>query len=276
VQRLSVLVVAHNAAPLVGRLLAGLERDLAALDAEVVLVDSASHDGTADRVALRHPWVRLVRSKRHLGWAAGVNLAASHARGRVLLMLRQDVLAEPEAIARGLQALERDPLVGLAGGWLEGAGGVAARQAGPLHRVSGAFAFMPRDLFDALGGLDPRFFRYYETVDLCRRVQALGLHVQHLPGVRASCQARRSGQDEVQPLALWRARSALLYRRKHHGWLAAWVANRLDRLRHALRGQCAGWFGHTARAQAAAEQRALLARAWSETLGGRVSPPQPW
>lgn len=312
-KRLSVLVVAHNAAPLLGRLLGGLARELAALDAEVVLVDNASHDGTAELVKLRHPWVRLVRSGEHLGWAGGINLAVNHARGRTLALLRQDMLVEPGALERGLLAVERDPLIGLAsgevldaeggclsracpqpraaqeffalsglagwvpceapcGGWEGGA--PPARPAGAAQRGCGSFAFMPRDLFDALGGLDPRYFHDYETQDFCRRLRALGLRVQRLDDVRARCQGADAGADA--PPALWRERSALLYRRKHHGWLAAWLGNRLQRLVHALRGRCAAWRGRAEQARAEAGRGAVLAQAWCETLGGRISPPQPW
>ncbi|WP_157119250.1 glycosyltransferase family 2 protein [Azohydromonas lata] len=316
-KRLSVLVVAHDAAPLLGRFLGALAPEIAALDAEVVLVDNASRDGTADLVKLRHPWVRLVRSGTHLGWAGGVNLAASHAHGRTLALLRQDVLVERGALERGLRAVERDPLIGLASGTLLDGQGVPAigacprtqaaperfarsglagavpcswpcgarggavppdRPAGPTQRVCGAFAFMPRDLFDALGGLDPRFFHAYETQDFCRRLRALGLRVQHLCDVRARCvPAPQDGSASPKPPpALWCERSALLYRRKHGGWLAAWLDNRLQRLGHALRGRLAAWRGQAELARAETRQGALLAQAWCETLGGRLSPPQPW
>lgn len=317
-KRLSVLVVAHNAAPLLGRLLGALARELSALDAEVVLVDNASHDGTAEQAKARHPWVKLVRSSAHLGWAGAVNLAASHAQGRMLALLRQDVLVEPGALERGLQALERDPLIGLGSGelldaqgapaagacprahaaqeffalsglagWVpceapsgawDGAAPVARPADGAPQHVCGAFAFMPRDLFDALGGLDPRYFHEYETQDFCRRLRGLGLRVQRLSGVRARCVvAQQPGDAEPEkPPALWLERSALLYRRKHDGWLAAWLANRQQRLVHALRSRLAAWRGRVEQARAETRQGALLAQAWCETLGGRVSPPQPW
>ena len=83
-QDLSVLIVSYNSRHLLDRLLDGLARELAPLRAEVVLVDNASHDGSADQVAARHPWVRLVRSAHNLGFAAANNLAARHAQGRGL------------------------------------------------------------------------------------------------------------------------------------------------------------------------------------------------
>ena len=66
-QDLSVLIVTYNSQRLIDALLTGLAVELATLGAEVVLVDNASHDGTADHVARYHPWVRLVRSEHNLG-----------------------------------------------------------------------------------------------------------------------------------------------------------------------------------------------------------------
>jgi hypothetical protein len=220
---LSVLIVTYNNAPLIDDLLAGLAAQLATLDAEVVLVDNASHDGTADAVAARHPGVRLLRSATNLGFAAANNLAAAQARGRVLLLLNPDALPEPGTVARGLALAEAHPDVGLAGArLLDPAGatqpsarmfpspaqelivlsGLAAKfprsrwlgrldrgwadpaQAAAVDWVPGAFVLMRRALFDALGGFDERFFLYYEEVDLCRRVQAAGYRVMYWPELR--------------------------------------------------------------------------------------------
>ena len=220
---LSILIVTYNSAAQVDGLLTGLAAQLAGLDAEVVLVDNASHDGTADAVAQRHPAVRLVRSTQNLGFAAGNNLGAAHARGRVLLLLNPDALPETGCVARGLALLDSHPEVGLAGARLlaeDGStqpsarmfpnlaqeafmlSGLAARfprsrlfgrldrswadpaQAAPVDWVPGAFALIRHSLFDQLGGFDERFFLYYEEVDLCRRILAAGYRVQYWPELR--------------------------------------------------------------------------------------------
>ena len=220
---LSILIVTYNSRPLLDALLDGLARQIDGLNAEVVLVDNASHDGTADAVAERHPGVRLVRSSQNLGFAAGNNLAARHAKGRVLLLLNPDALPARGCVARGLALMNGDAGVGLAGARLladDGStqpsarmfptlmqeaivlSGLAARfprsrwlgrldrtwadpaHAAPVDWVPGAFALVRHDLFDRLGGFDERFFLYYEEVDLCRRIQAAGFRVQYWPELR--------------------------------------------------------------------------------------------
>ncbi len=159
-----------------------------------------------------HPWVRLLASPANLGFAAGNNLAAKHARGRCLLLLNPDALPAPGALARGIELMDQHADVGLAGGELRGADGsrqpsarmfptlrdelftlvragrAAIRKAdcsrgstgaGPIPSsrrevdwIPGAFVFIPADVFRGLGGFDERFFMYYEEVDLCRRIRA--------------------------------------------------------------------------------------------------------
>lgn len=222
-KELSILIVTYNSRPLIDQLLTTLAWQIEGLNAEVLLVDNASHDGTADLVADRHRWVRLVRSARNLGFAAGNNLAASRSKGRVLLLLNPDALPARGCVARGLALMNADAGVGLAGARLlaEDGGtqpsarmfptllqeaivlsGLAARypssrwfgrldrtwadpaRAAPVDWVPGAFALVRRDLFDRLGGFDERFFLYYEEVDLCRRIRAAGYRVQYWPELR--------------------------------------------------------------------------------------------
>jgi len=322
---LSVLIVTYNSKRLIDALLTALAPQLEGLDAEVVLVDNASHDGTADIVAERYPWVRLLRSQENLGFAAGNNLAAQSANGRMLLLLNPDALPEPGAIARGLQLMLAHPQVGLGGGRLLGddgstqpsarmfpslaqefivLSGLAAKyprsrwfgrldrtwadpdQPAAIDWAPGAFVYIPHALFRSLSGFDERFFLYYEEVDLCRRIQAAGSTIQYWPELRVhhiggeSARtvegAAVSSSGAGSQLTLWRARAGLLYYRKNHGWLTAWAVNRLERGWHALRAARARRNGLPDKAAESDSLRALLARAWNDTLGGRVSPPRPW
>ncbi|MEJ6006934.1 glycosyltransferase family 2 protein [Paucibacter sp. AS339] len=220
---LSVLIVSYNSRPQLPALLNLLMQELAPLDAELLLVDNASHDGSADLVAEQFPAVRLLRSRQNLGFAAANNLAARAARGRILLLLNPDALPERGAIAQGLALMRQHPEVGLAGACLRDEqgrqqpsgrmfpslpqeaivlSGLAARfprsrwlgwldrswadpaQPATVDWVPGAFALLRHRLFDSIGGFDERFFLYYEEVDLCRRIQAAGYRVQYWPQLK--------------------------------------------------------------------------------------------
>ncbi|MDB0552475.1 glycosyltransferase family 2 protein [Ralstonia solanacearum] len=328
---LAILIVTYNSAGEISHLLDHLRPELRPAAWQVIVVDNASHDGSADLVSAHHPWATLVRCPRNLGFAGAVNLAARHANADVLLLLNPDASAAPDCIAQGLKRMSSEPRVGIAGGRLLGddgcdqpsarrfpsllndalaLSGLSARfphsrlfgradrtwcdpsVAAEVDWVPGAFAFVRASLFQQLGGFDPRFFLYYEEVDLCRRARALGYTVQYWPemrvrhtgGVSARSHSRTTGSDfsgSGSQLTLWRMRSGLLYYRKHHGWLAAWASNRLEATWHILRALRHRRFAETSDARAdkyrQSRQRAVqLRQAWHETMGGRVSPPTPW
>lgn len=103
----TVVTVTYNGADLVLRCLEGLARqELGGLRAQVVVVDNASVDGTADLVAREHPEVRLVRSPVNTGFAGGNNLALDTVTSPYVVLLNNDAVPEPgfvAALVRGLQ-----------------------------------------------------------------------------------------------------------------------------------------------------------------------------
>jgi GT2 family glycosyltransferase len=118
---LSVVVPSRNTRELTLSCLAALEAaagarpQLAAI--EVVVVDDAGDDGTAEAVAARHPRVRLLRLDRRLGFTGAANRGLAAAAGGVLLLLNSD--AEVDGGGAGLAALlarfASEPRLGIAG-----------------------------------------------------------------------------------------------------------------------------------------------------------------
>jgi GT2 family glycosyltransferase len=82
---------------------------------EVIVVDNASGDGTAELVRSRGGAVRLVEAGGNVG-AAGRNLGAQAARGEFLVMLDDDSYPRPGAIEAALAVFAHAPEVGLVGG----------------------------------------------------------------------------------------------------------------------------------------------------------------
>lgn len=319
---LSILIVSYNSRRDLAELLPRLGAQLHALNAEVIVVDNASQDGSARFVRDKHPEVRLVCSPLNLGFAAANNVGARHARGRYLLLLNPDARPERGAIAAGILQMDLHPRVGIASGRLRNEAGEdqpAARMfpsllnelfvlSGLAHRfprsrlfgradrswadperaatvdwVPGAFAFIRAGAFAAVGGFDERFFLYYEEVDLCRRFRRRGLATAYWPelaalhvgGVSARTVSGERFSSSGAQLSLWRMRSGMLYWRKHHGLFGAWAARALESVWHRLRA-CKNRAGAPDKAADSRTTVALLARAWNDTLGGRVSPPRPW
>jgi GT2 family glycosyltransferase len=195
---LSVLIVAWNSREELARTLPAVVPELEAGD-ELIVVDNASDDGTADTAAELAPAARIVGSARNLGFAAGCNEGAEQARGDLLVILNPDAAPRPgfgEAIRRpwleergwaAWQALVADGsgrTINSAGNpvhftgivWAGGHGLPieAAPAAGEVAALSGACLAIPRETWERLGGFPERFFLYHEDVDLSLRLRLAG------------------------------------------------------------------------------------------------------
>lgn len=210
----SILVVSYNTRELLHRCLSSIEANVDPALAEVVVVDNASTDGSAELVETEHPSATLVRAPGNLGFAAGVNLAAAHARGRYLLLLNPDTEMHRHTVQALLDAHDRNPRAGIIGGrtlgpdgrvdarscwdlptpWSlfcfgtglstafhgnrlldpETLGGWARDSERQVGAVSGALLLVERGLWTELGGFDEDYFMYSEDIDLAARARRRG------------------------------------------------------------------------------------------------------
>jgi N-acetylglucosaminyl-diphospho-decaprenol L-rhamnosyltransferase len=246
--RVSALIVSYNTRELL------LESIASVVDepgVETIVVDNASHDASAEAVAQRFPTVRLIRSDRNLGFAAGVNRAAAAARGQALLVLNPDATLCPGALDLLLDLLAREPRAALVGPALRYPDG--ARQAAAFRfpglvqvcldlfpiarlmdsrlngRVSttgqpslidyalGACLLIRRAAWADVGPLDEGYFMYVEEIDWCQRARLRGWGVWHQPAAVAVHHGGSSTRQQPEAMfaQLWRSR--LRYYQRFHG-----------------------------------------------------------
>jgi hypothetical protein len=251
-----VVIVNWNTGRYLQACLDSLARACGDHELRVVVVDNASTDGSANDLRINGLSIRLLRNNRNLGFAAGCNQGARESKADFLLLLNPDATVAPEAIDRAIAFMRSASAagVGICGGAVVGECGapdyacarfpslrttlsdvtglsrVVPRLAPPHHldrreltcdrevdQVIGAFYLVRRELWEALGGFDERFFIYYEEVDFARRARSLGwrswylhdVHVQHVGGVSSS---------QVLASRLYHSlRSRTLYARRHWG-----------------------------------------------------------
>jgi len=207
--RLSVVVVTFNSADAVGSSLPPLAAQLEPED-ELIVLDNASADGTADRVAELVPDARLVRGERNRGFADACNEGAALAGGDLLVFLNPDAV-----VADGFAAAIRRPLAEGRGwdAWMglvtAGRGTVLNTTRGVVHFTgiawagqagaavtaapasprevafaSGACLAVPRAGWQSVGGFAPGFFMYCEDVELSLRLWLWGGRVGVEPAAR--------------------------------------------------------------------------------------------
>lgn len=191
--------------------LASVRTALHGLEAEVLVVDNASSDGSLDYLPGLYPEFRFLANSENRGFAKACNQGWQQSTGKWVLFLNPDTLLPEDCLHKCLQFLAATPDAGALGvRMLDGAGrflkeskrsfpspmislfkltGLARLfPRSPLfakyhlghlnehqdHRVdvlAGAFMLVRRDLLDATRGFDEMFFMYGEDVDLSYRLQ---------------------------------------------------------------------------------------------------------
>jgi N-acetylglucosaminyl-diphospho-decaprenol L-rhamnosyltransferase len=254
--RVSALIVSYNTRDLLLEAVASLADEP---DIEIVVVDNASSDDSADAVAAQFPAVKLVRSDTNLGFAAGVNGAAQHASGKFLLLLNSDAALRPGGLGLLVHLLDTHPraaAVGaalaypdgseqhsafrfpglaqvfldlfpvgrLAGSRLNGRYHAAARPIQVDHPL-GACVLVRRTAWDDVGPLDDGYFMYVEEIDWCRRARQRGWEIWHQPKAVAIHHVAQSTSQQHDSMFVHLWRSRLRYFERFHGR----VKNRLVR-----------------------------------------------
>ncbi|OQW94400.1 MAG: glycosyl transferase [Beggiatoa sp. IS2] len=219
---ISIVIVSFNTRDILRECLQTLIKEANTLNHEVIVIDNASIDKSAEMVATEFPTVQLIRSPINLGFAAANNLGFAQAKGRYIILLNSDAFLTAQALTKALTFMETHPNVGMGGARLIGKDGAwqpSARifpsllnhlltisglstkyaksrffgrvdrtwanpaQAAAVDWVPGAFAIIRRSVLETVGYFDEQFFLYYEEVDLCKRIKTAGHEIWYLPEV---------------------------------------------------------------------------------------------
>ncbi len=212
---------------LLGRLLASLaEAAGRPLDRAVFIHDNSARAETTAAIAAlpmlqegAFASVEVARAERNVGFGRGHNANASKGRAPYLLVVNQDCVLEPGALALLLESAEHSPA------------DVAAwelRQIPYEHPkaydpatletpwVSGAATLLRRSAFEAVGGFDARIFMYGEDVDLSWRLRAAGWRLLYQPRCAVVHRTYRV-PHEVKPLQLFEGTLTNLCLRARYG-----------------------------------------------------------
>ena len=211
---ISVIIVTHNSLPALKDCLAALLRSkVDDVTFEIVVVDNASTDGSADEAERIVPDATVLRLKDNRGFASACNAGAVAADGKFLLFLNPDVIVDPDALMTLLKVAREYPKAGLVTGRLrfpDGTFQATCRQfptatnmllsrgsflfqvfgsrvdkqerytlseytgTTEVPSVAAAMVMIRSELFEQLGGFDERFFMYMEDTDLSLRVSKQG------------------------------------------------------------------------------------------------------
>jgi GT2 family glycosyltransferase len=250
----SVVIVTYNSRRHLRACFETLRQYTQAATMEVIVVDNASSDGSAEEVERSYPWVRLVRRSTNGGLSAAVNDGVAVSTGTYAMALNPDTHIDEDALSVLAAYLREHPDCGIVAPKLLNDDGTlqmscrafpgystaffsryslltrlfpknrysrgylmqdfAHTETRDVDWVSGAAMMFPRAVFDQIGGWDAGFFMFSEDVDFCRRVHDAGLRVVYHPAARVYHAIGVSKRAPTR-IIIARHRSMWRYYRKH-------------------------------------------------------------
>lgn len=258
--KVTAVVVTYQSADTLGDLLSSARRCHAAGAMECVFVDNDSKDGTLSILEAQRDWAEVILTGKNNGFGRGCNIGLERVKTPYTLFLNPDAQIEPDALEAMVAFMDSHPKVGISGpatlcGYPDGKQNYQAtsdlptpwtilRAAMPLietnnhHRViqpgsepfptgwiCGAVFMIRTDLARQLQGFDPRYFLYWEEMDLCHRAADLGYENWAFGGALANHICGASSEDDDTRIAgcigKYFYQSRRYYLIKHHGWWAA-------------------------------------------------------
>jgi len=257
----SIIIVSWNAK---AYLLKCLDSLAYLKNAEIIVVDNASADGSPEAVAADYPQVHLIRNPVNAGFSRGNNLGIKASRGDYVAFVNSDVVVMPGCIKTLVDYLEKHPEVGMAGPKLIGKDGLLQpscrsfptlwtefcravaldrltparwthRAAEPVDVLQGSFMLVRRAALEKVGDWDERFFVYGEDLDFCKRFWKAGWRVAFVPRAVAYHYGGASSANAPVRFYIEKQRADLQYWQKHASPLAVRGYFLLAVLHEALR-----------------------------------------
>jgi hypothetical protein len=241
----------------------------AGVEREILVLDNASTDGSAEAVRVRGGDIQLIALDRRVGKAENDSTLMREAKGRYCLLLNEDSELRSGAAEALIAALDADPGAGVAGAqlldsegdpvpcaWRFPGIGTALAGAVFLHRLltvqskgvetrpvdwaQSSALMVRREAAVEVDYLDPDFFVYYDECDFCKRLAEAGWRTLFVPSAQAVHHDQLSTDLAAGlPRIVEFHRNRDLYMRKHHGRAAALAVRILTAWPYAVRALAA-------------------------------------
>lgn len=270
---LSIVIVSWNARKYVAECLDSLQSANGTSSVEIIVVDNASNDGTADLVRDRFPQVRLVETGGNIGFSRGNNVGVRLAKGKYICLINPDVNIPPDCLHKMYSFMEQNPEIGLLGPKMLAANGLTARsgmrfptlwnvflraiaadgflrgsstgnwlmtdfqfdRTRDMDVLNGWFWMARREAVNEVGLLDEDFFMYAEDLDWCKRFHSHKWRVVFYSEAEAVHYGGGCSSNDPLRFSVEQQRANMQYWAKYH--------NRASLLLYAI----AVWFGHAMR-----------------------------
>lgn len=247
-----------------------LKKSLDGFDYRIIIIDNASSDNSVKTIVDNFSECLLIKNSSNVGFGRANNQALPYLEGDYVLLLNTDAFVSPDSLVKTLAYMDKHAECGILGTKLIGRDGVLQPscryfptpwnlflQRSGFNRffprvqlvddmnwnhtsvrqcdwVTGCFFLIRRDVINQVGLFDPRYFLYYEEVDLCFAAKKAGWEVHYYPytsvihiggeSAKSDGEITESGR-QIEGLQI---ESELLYFRKNHSWLGLMIFSLLN------------------------------------------------
>ncbi|HLY69534.1 MAG TPA: glycosyltransferase family 2 protein [Puia sp.] len=211
---LSIIIVNYNVKYFLEQCLCSVRKAIEKMEAEIIVVDNHSTDGSMEYLESKFPGVRFIANKENQGFGKANNKASLFAKGKHILFLNPDTIVAEDSFEKCISFMESSDNTGAIGvkmvdgkgiylkeskrgfpsAWaafckLSGLtslfphsgifskyylGNLSEKENQEADVISGAYFFVRKEILDKTGGFDEQFFMYAEDIDLSYRIQRAG------------------------------------------------------------------------------------------------------
>ena len=213
---LSVVIVNYNVCHFLELCLQSVEDAIGDLNAEIIVVDNASSDGSCSMVRQKFPSITLIENKDNLGFSKANNSGVAVAKGTYVLILNPDTVVANNTFTKSIDFIKKQQKFGALGVKLIDGKGTflpESKRGIPTPKVSfyklfsidldtyyanhlgedesgkvdvlvGAFMLMERAVYNEVGGFDEAYFMYGEDIDLSYKILKKGYQNYYFSGTQ--------------------------------------------------------------------------------------------
>ena len=219
----------------------------------VIVLDNSSTDGSVEAIYSAFPSVQFIQLEKNLGYAGNnnVGIKAAVAQGADwVFVLNEDTIIANDCLTRLIEAGKSNPKIGIVGPMvyhnnepnvIQSAGGMLSRywqswhiaqneqdqgQVSQTHFVdwiSGCAILVRRETIDQIGGLDERFFYYWEETEWCVRARKYGWLILHVPLAKLWHKGVQRDYHPNPNVTYYATRNHFLMMAKHRAPISAWI-----------------------------------------------------
>jgi len=258
---LSIIIVSWNVRDYLAACLESIRLNAGGLSLELIVVDSASTDGTVEMLRQRYPSVTVLAQTQNIGFTRGNNLGLQTAAGRNVLLLNPDTEIVGDALVQMVNALDGETAVGIVGPhtlntdgstqstrrrfptlvtaifestWLQRfaprrvldryyARDIADTATADVDWVQGSALIARREVYTQIGPLDEQYVMFSEELDWCKRARDAGWRAVYIGSATIIHHGGKSTDQVAASKHIYFQQSKIRFFRKFHGPLPAFV-----------------------------------------------------